>query len=115
MTDGGERSARLARAEDGEHVVLADEDVILAVELDFVPAVLAEEHHVADLDVERAGLAILQDLAVAHRDDPTLDRLLLRGVGDDDPALGLALALEALDDDPILQRPDFHDWLLIFE
>src|SRR5262249_17902976 len=68
-------------ARDGQHVVFADEHVLLAVDLDLGAAVLAEEHHVADLHVEGADLAVLGDLAVAHGDHLALDRLLLRGVG----------------------------------
>src|SRR5215208_1870218 len=77
-------------ARHGEDVVLADEDVLLAVQLDLGARVLSEEHGVADL---------------------ALDRLLLGGVRDDEPALGLGLRLETLDHDSVLQRPDFHDWL----
>ena len=47
--------------------------VLLAVELHFGAAVLAEEDAVADLDVERADLAVLEDLAVADGDDLALD------------------------------------------
>src|SRR4051812_17841761 len=93
---------------DGEHVVFADEHVLLAVELDLGAAVLAEQHRVADLDLERADLAVFEDFAVAHGDDLALDRLLLRRVGDDDAALGGALALEPLDDDAVLKWPDLH-------
>ena len=63
--------------------------MLFAVDLHLGAAVLAEEDAVADLDVERADLAVLEDLAVADGDDLALDRLLLGGVGDDDAALGL--------------------------
>src|SRR4051794_38671813 len=67
----------------GEDVVLTDEHVLVTVELHLGAAVFAEEHGVADLDVDRALLPVLQDLAVADGDDLALDRLLLRRVRDD--------------------------------
>ena len=72
-----------------EDVVLAEDDVLDAVDLDLGAGVLAEQDAVARLHVERADLAVLEDLAVADGDDLALDRLLLGGVGDDDAALGL--------------------------
>ena len=63
--------------------------MLLAVDLDLGARVLAEQDAVAGLDVERADLAVLEDLAVADGDDLALERLLLGGVGDDDAALGL--------------------------
>ena len=54
-----------------------------------VPEYLPNRIAVAGLDLERAKLAVVLDLAVADGDDLALDRLLLGGVGDDDAALGL--------------------------
>src|SRR6267143_5055660 len=62
--------------DDAEDVFLAHHEVLLAVDLDLGPGVLGEQHAVADLDVERADLAVLEDLAVADRKDLTLDGLL---------------------------------------
>ena len=84
---------RRSLGEDREDVVLAEEDVLLAVDLDLGARVLAEEDLVARLHVERDDLAVLEDLARADGDDDALERLLLGGVGDDDPALGLLLFL----------------------
>ena len=55
--------------DDREDVVLAQDDVLFAVELDLGARVLADEDLVAVLDVERAELAVLEDLAVADGDD----------------------------------------------
>src|SRR5580765_5760238 len=63
--------------EDAEDVLLAENQALLAVELDLGP--------VADLHVEREHLAVLAP-ARAHRHDLPLLRPLLRRVGDDDPA-----------------------------
>src|SRR5207249_5380334 len=90
--------------EDGEDVFLAQDQVVLAVDLDLVAGVLAEQDAVALLDVEGDALAVVVDLAGADRLDRRALRLFLRRVRDDDPAdLLLALFL-ALDEDPIVQR-----------
>jgi hypothetical protein len=81
--------------------------VLLAVDLHFGAAVLAEEDAVAGLHVEGADLAVFLDLAVADGDDFTLDRLLLRRVRDDDPALGLLFFLHTLHDHAVLQGANF--------
>src|SRR5579863_535568 len=90
----GLRSA-LDHAED---VVLAEDEVVLAVELHLGARVLAEEDVVPLLDVEVAHRAVLEHLAVAHRDDGRLDRLLLRGVRDVEPALRPLLFLHPTND-----------------
>src|SRR2546425_9693935 len=94
--------------DDAEDVFLAHHEVLLAVDLDLGARVLGEEHPVTGLDVQRADLAVFEDLAVAHGDHFALDRLLLGGVGDDDAALRLLFLLHALHDDAILQRPNLH-------
>src|SRR4029453_4536059 len=90
--------------EDGEDVFLAQDQVVVAVDLDLVAGVLAEQDAVTGLHVERDALAAVVDLAGAHRDDLRALGLFLGGVGDDDPAdLLLALFL-ALDEDSVMQR-----------
>src|SRR5579884_416280 len=92
-----------------EDIVLAQDQVLDAVDLDLGARVLAEEHGVAHLDVERRYLAVLVHLPLAGGDHPALLGLLLRRVGDDDPAFGLLLGLlEALHEHPVLKRPDLH-------
>src|SRR5512133_4132890 len=91
-----------------EDVLLAHDEVLLAVDLALGAAVLREEDAVAGLHVERPDLAVLQHLAVADGDHLALDRLLLRRVGDDDAALRLLLLLHALHDDAVLQRTDLR-------
>src|SRR5512137_55867 len=91
-----------------EDVVLAHDQVLLAVDLDLGAGVLAEEDPVSDLHVERLELAVLTDLALAHGDHLALGRLLLGRVGDDDAALRLLLFLDALHDDAVLKGTDLH-------
>ena len=90
--------------EDGEDVFLAQDQVVVAVDLDLVAGVLAEEDAVPLLDVQRNALAVVVDLPGAGGLDGAALGLLLGGVGDDDPAdLLLALVL-ALHEDPVVQR-----------
>src|SRR5277367_6469903 len=77
--------------DDAENVLFAEDEVVFALNLHFGAGVLAEQDGVAGLDVERADLAVLENLAVADGDDFALKRLLLGAVGDDDSALGLVL------------------------
>src|SRR5262245_519406 len=72
-----------------EDVILAHDQVFLAVEFDFAARVLAEEDLVTDFDVEGRELAVVVDLTLADRDDFPFLRLLLRRVGNDDAAFGL--------------------------
>ncbi len=99
---------RQSAFDDRHDVFLAHHEELLAVDLDLGAGVLAEQHLVADLDVERAHVAVLEDLALADGDDLAADRLLGRGVGDDDAAGGRTLLFRALDDDAVVQRTDLH-------
>src|SRR5213596_251854 len=74
--------------EDGEDVLLAQDQVLLVVEVDL--------------------LALVGHLAVAGGDDLALLGLLLRGVRDDDAALLHFLLFEPLDEDAVMQRTNLH-------
>src|SRR5262245_30031858 len=89
--------------EDGEHVLLAQDQVLLVLELHVGAGVLPEQDPVASLHLERQPLALVGDLAVAGGDDLALLGLLLGGVRDDDPALPDLLLLHALHDEPVVQ------------
>src|SRR3712207_4796775 len=93
----------------GEHVRLAEDQQVLAVDLDLRAAVLGVEDLVTLGDVEGdALLAVLVPLAVADGEDLALLRLLLRGVGEDDAGRGRLLLLDRLDDQPIAQGLELH-------
>src|SRR5262245_3261613 len=98
--------------DDPEDLVLAEDQVLDAVALALGARVLAEQHAVALLDVQRADLAVISDLAVADGHHFALDRLLLGRIGDDDAPLGLLFFGQALDDQPVLQRTNFHEHVL---
>src|SRR2546425_7158609 len=98
----------LSGLDDAEDVLLAEDQVLLAVELDLGTGVLAEQHPVAGLHVEGQHLPVLL-LARADRDHLPLLRLLLGRIGDDDAARALLLLLlDAPDDHPVLQRANPH-------
>src|ERR1044071_1674003 len=99
--------------DDAEDVVLAQTQVLFAVDFHFRARVLAEEHGVAGFHVELSDLAVLEDLAVADGNDLALNRLFLGGVGDDDPTLAFLFFLDPLDDHAVLQRSYRHGWLLL--
>src|SRR5579871_2911728 len=89
-------------------VGLLHDQEFLAVELDLGSRPFAEQHAVADLEVNRNELAAFVTPARAHRGDLALRRLFLGGVRNDDAALGLFFRVDALDDDAIVQGTKFH-------
>ena len=91
-----------------EHFVFAHDQVLLAIELDFLTRVLAEQDEVAGLDIERRARAVILDFAIAGGNHFALLRLFLGGVGDDDPADLLFAFLDALNNDAVMQRSDVH-------
>src|SRR6266550_2606991 len=96
--------ARLLRFDHAEDVLLAEDQMLLAVELDFVARVLAEQHPIALLDVGRQDLAVFAPAGPDGHDQPLLG-LLLGRVRDDDPSGAALLALlDPLHDHPIQQR-----------
>src|SRR5204863_4994565 len=70
----------LFRLENRENFVLAHDQVFLAIELDVLPRVLAEENRVACLHVEGHTLGLLP-FAEADSDDLALLRLFLGAIG----------------------------------
>src|SRR5689334_6860151 len=100
----------------GQDVALAQDEQLLAVDLDLGAAVLAVQDLVALGDVQRdALLAILVVPAVAHGDDLALLRLLLGGVGEDDAAGSRLLLLDRPHDQTIAQGLELHDGTSIRE
>src|SRR5256885_13417195 len=89
-------------------VALAQDQEVLAVDLDLRAAVLGVQALVALGDVERDPLAVVVELAVADGQDLPLLRLLLRGVGEDDARGRRLLLLDRLDDQSIAQRLELH-------
>src|SRR5262249_55642781 len=82
--------------------------VLDAVELDFGPRPLAEQHPVADLDVDRDELAALIPTTRADGNDLSFLGFFLGGIRDDDAASGLLFSFDPLDDDAIVKWTEFH-------
>src|SRR3954467_4124007 len=100
--------------DDGQHVILAHDDDLFAVELDLGAGVAGEDDLVALLDGERGLLAVVEALAVADRQDLAPLGLFLGRVGEDDAALGLALGLDTLDEDLVAEGTQLsHVYLLL--
>src|ERR1700712_5865627 len=100
--------ARCLLLDDGEEVFFAHHEQFVAVDLDGLAAVLAEQHAIADLDVQDDELALVAALARADGQDFALVRLLGGGVGDDDARGGLGFFFKALYDKPVGQRKKLH-------
>src|SRR6266852_5070058 len=94
--------------DDTHDVVFTHHEVLGAFDLHGLAGELAEQDAVADLDVERAHLAVFENLAFAHGDDFALVGLLRNVVGDDDAARGFALFIETLHHNAVVQGTDFH-------
>jgi hypothetical protein len=94
---------------DRKDVVLAQNDVFFAVEFDFGPQVLADEHYVAHHDRGRLQPAILEELAASDGDNARFEWLLLGGIGDEEAAGGLAFVSESFRQYAIMKWTDIHE------
>src|SRR4029077_16596516 len=103
--------ARLGFDQHAHDVAFLHDQEFDAVDLDLGSRPLAEQHAVADLDVDRDELAALVATARAHGDDLALLRFFLGGVGDDDAAGSLCFGIDALDHDTIVLRTEFQECL----
>src|SRR5919198_4181742 len=111
MTNGVRRY-RFGLSQHAHDVGLLHDQEFLAIELDLGAGPLAEQHAVADLDVDRNQLAGLVAAARADGDDFALGGLFLGSVGDDNAACGLLFGVDALDHDAVVKRTEFHTVLL---
>src|SRR5579871_2381316 len=85
-----------------EYFFLTDDEVLVAIQLDFLTGVLAEQDRVARFHVERRHFPVFLDAALADGDDFSLLRLLFGGVRNDDAADFLLALFNALDDDAVV-------------
>src|SRR6266513_2563774 len=102
------RDPRLLAFNHGHDVFFAHDHKLITLDLDLGSAVLAEQDLVADLDVERPHMAVLENLALADRYDLSLHRLLGRGIGNHDAARGGTLLFQALHDHAVMKRTNLH-------
>ena len=99
---------RQSGLDDTHDVFFAHDEQFLAVNLDGLTGILAEQDTVTNLDVQRHMLAVLVTLAGTNRQNFALIRLFGGSVRNDDTLCGFTLLFEALDDHAIMQRTDFH-------
>src|SRR5262249_35551577 len=93
-------------------IAFLHDHVLDAVELDFGPRPLAEQHPVADFDVDRDELAALVATTRADGNDLPFLRFFLRGIRNDDAAAGLLFSFDPLNDDAIVKWTELHAVLL---
>src|SRR5215203_1392803 len=93
---------RAVGADDGKDLVLAQDDVVVALDLDLAAGVLAHEDPVALLDVNGSALALVGELAGTDGDHLGLLRLLFGGIRNDDATPNLLLLLDALHQDTVM-------------
>src|SRR2546423_14070308 len=100
--------------DDANDVVSAHHQILGTFDLPRLAGVFSEQDAVPDFDVERAHLAVLEDLAFADRDDLALIRLLAGGVGNDDSARRFVFRIEALHYDAVVQGSNLgHHWIIL--
>src|SRR5664279_4495024 len=92
----------------GEEVFFAHHQQLVAIDLDGLAAVLAEQNAVALLDIHGDDVALVIALAGTDRQDFALVGLFGDVIGNDDAGSGLGFLLHALDDHAIGQRTKFH-------
>src|SRR4029077_1771499 len=94
---------------DGEYVARGEHEVLLARVLHLGAAVLAVQHHVADLDVDRHALGSrIVEATRAHRKDFALLGLLLGGVRDHQAGCRRLPGLERTKHNPVFERLDYY-------
>src|SRR6476646_11230611 len=92
---------RASVRDDREDVLLADDEQLVAVDLELGPGVLGVQDLVPGLHIHGLALAVVEDLPGAGSDDRAFLGLLLGGVRQDDAALGHLLTGARLDDDAV--------------
>src|SRR5216684_4225480 len=101
-------------SENAHDVAFLHDQQFLTIELDLVARPLAEQHAVANLEIDRNELAGFVAATWAHRRDFALRGLLLGTIRNDDAASGFVFGIDAFDHDAVVQRTEFHAILLGF-
>src|ERR1700730_14389017 len=100
--------------ENAHDVALLHDQQFLTIELDLGARPLAEQHAVADLEIDRNQLAGFVAAARTNGGDFALRGLFLGAVRDNDAAGGLLLGVYTLDHNAVVERTEFHAILLGF-
>src|SRR5580704_12624096 len=95
--------------DDGEDIAGGEHQVLLAPVLHLGAAVLAVQHHVADLDIDRHALGSrIVEATRTDRKDFALLGLLLGGVRDHKSGCRGLLCLKRANHDPVFERLDYY-------
>lgn len=97
------KPCNLETLKDNQNVVLAHDEVILALEVDFLAGIFAVEDDVAHIDGHEVAV-----FAGAYGDDFAALWFFFGSVGNDDAAFGLIFSGRRLDDDTVC------DWFHTF-
>src|SRR3984957_10593902 len=100
--------------ENAHDVALLHDQQFLTIELDLVARPLAEQHAVANPEIDWNQLAGLVAATRADRRDFALRGFLLGTVRNDDAASGFVFGIDTFDHDAIVERTEFHAILLGF-
>jgi hypothetical protein len=92
----------------GKQVVFFHDEQFVAVELDGLAAVFAEQDAVADLHGQCLGFALVIGLAGANGQDFALVWLFCGGIGNEDTGSGAGFAVNAFDDHAVGERTKVH-------
>src|SRR5580704_3563811 len=100
--------------EHAHDVGLLHDQEILAVDLDLGARPFAEQHAVADLQIDGDELSGFVAATGADGGDFALGGFLLGGIRDDDAAFGLLFGIKAPDDNAVVKRTKLHGVLLSY-
>src|ERR1700685_2656685 len=100
--------------ENAHDVALLHDQQLLTIELDLGARPFAEQHAVADLEIDRDQLAGFVTAARTDCGDFALRGLFLGSVRDNDATSGLLFGVDTLDHNAVVERTEFHAILLIF-
>src|SRR5713226_9511357 len=94
--------------QNSEHLVFAHQQVLIAVQLDLVARVFAEQNALAHLHVERHHFAVFEQFAFSNREHLSLLRLLFRRIGNDDAPADRLFVFHSFHHDAVIERTNFH-------
>src|SRR3954463_10978773 len=94
--------------DDAHDVALFHDQILDPLDLDLRARPFAEQHAVANLEVDGDDFSSLIAAAWADGDHLSLRRLLLGGIRNDDSTFGLTVGVDARNHYPVVKRPKLH-------
>src|SRR5258708_3065462 len=105
------RIGQSGSCEYSQDLILAQDQIILAIHTDLRAAVFAEKDAIARLHHQRDDLALVVQFSVSDGDHLGLLRFFLGAVRDDDPAAALFLFFQPFHEHPLMERTKVHGHL----